>query len=213
MGALPVEEYVARVLTGEFGACREPQALAALAMAARTYAVWMMRHEGLGTSTKPMPNSTKKQVVASRATLLAGDAARATRGGLILYKHAPILASHNAGAIWLRAARTGASGRDESHTEKNITYNQGLAGRLVRPTPIASAKVQGNRGCLSQNGADELARQGYRWPDICRYFYGRDIDFSIAEPGTRPSPKVRPESSGDLLPLIAAIGLGYRFVG
>ena len=67
MGVLPFEEYVARVVTGELGMAREPQALMALAMAARSYAVWIMANEGLGTTAKPMPNSPKKQVVAGLA--------------------------------------------------------------------------------------------------------------------------------------------------
>ena len=218
MGRMPLEQYVARVVTAELGESREPQALAALAMAARTYAVWFMRHEGLGTDAKPMPNATRYQVVAGAPMALAIEAAKATRSGLILYKHRPLLACHNAGAIWERGALTGAGGKDPTGTEKNITYNQGLTGKSVKPTRIASANVEGNRGCLSQHGADALASRGYVWPEILRYFYGRDVDFNIPEPAVRrpspapgptPKPAAKPSGSsgGDLVfPLAAALG-------
>ena len=219
MGRMPLEQYVARVVTGELGESREPQALAALAMAARTYAVWIMRHDGLGTDAKPMPNSTRYQVVAGAATALATEAAKATRSGLIFYKHRPILACHNAGATWHRGALTGAGGKDPTGTEKNITYNQGLTGKAVKPTRIASANAESNRGCLSQHGADALAARGYVWPEILRYFYGRDVDFNIPEPAVRrpspapgpaPKPAAKPSGSsgGDLVfPLAAAFGV------
>ena len=177
----------------------------------------MMRNEGLGTVAKPMPNSAKKQVVAGAPTALATEAARATKGGLILYKHQPILACHNAGAIWLPGALTGAGGRDDSRTEHNITYNQGLAGRQVKSTPIARGNLDANRGCLSQNGADALAARGYTWAEILRYFYGQDIDFSIPAPAGRRTPpasrpRPAPRSGGDLLPLAAGLGLAVKLV-
>jgi hypothetical protein len=45
-------------------------------------------------------------------------------------------------------------------TERNITYNRALQGRSVRPTPIARASIEGNRGCFSQNGSVALAARG-----------------------------------------------------
>jgi len=188
MGQLPFEEYVARVVTGELGASREPQALAALAMAARTYALWMMQHEGLGTADKPMPNSTTKQVVAGVATRLATEAVKATRGGLILHRSRLVLASHVAGAIWPAGASSGRLGADASTTEKYIRYNEGLVGASVHPSPIANLKHEDNRGCLSQNGAIALAQRGLVWPEILRYFYGRDLEFTCAEPAGRRRP-------------------------
>jgi hypothetical protein len=195
IGPLSLEEYVARVVTGENGRSREPQSLQALALAARTYAVYLNRAEGWGTAAKPMPNSTTKQVVSGAPTPLAAAAAQATRGGLILWKHQPILAFHNAGAVWPKGALTGAGGRDESGTEKNITYNRGRRANQVRPSPIAKNPLAANRGCFSQNGADELGRQGYGWPEILRWFYGDDIEFSISEPASRISSPVRPQPS------------------
>jgi hypothetical protein len=180
-----------------------------MAMAARTYAMWMMQNKGLGTDAKPMPNSTKYQIVAATPTRLAAAAAEATRGGLITHRHQPILACHNAGAIWLLGALTGAGGKDPTGTERNITYNRGLAGKAVKPTPIARASEPGNRGCLSQYGADELARRGAMWPGILRYFYGRDAEFTIPEPASRrgaPAPNVVASSSA--LPFLGLAVIG-----
>jgi lysophospholipase L1-like esterase len=223
MGQLAMEEYVARVVTAEIGATHETQALAALAMAARTYAVWMMQHEGLGKADKPMPNSDRKQVVARAATQRAADAARATRGGLILHRGRVVLASYVAGAIWPPGASHGRLGRDDTKTEKYVTYNDGLVGAAVRGSPIASMKHEDNRGCLSQNGAIALAQRGLVWPEILRYFYGRDLEFTCAEPAgrlaspaPRPSPPARnaaaSTASGDESFVLLAVGLAVSRV-
>jgi hypothetical protein len=225
MGELPTEEYVARVVTGEIGGTREPQALAALAMAARSYAVWMMRHEGLGTTDKPMPNSTRKQVVANAATQRAADAAGATRGGLILHRGRVVLASYVAGAFWPPGASHGRLGRDDTKTEKYVTYNDGLVGASVHRSPIAGMKQEDNRGCLSQNGAIALAQRGFVWPEILRYFYGRDLEFTCAEPASRLGPRTPRSSptppsaaalaaSGDESLVLLAVGLAVsRAIG
>src|SRR6185312_6495071 len=109
-------------------------------------------------------------------------------------------------------------------------YNRDHRAKQVRPSPIAKNALAANRGCLSQNGADELSRQGYGWPEILRWFYGDDIEFSIPEPASRRSPPVRPQPSpkpspkpspeeGDssVLPLLAgaagAAVLGKLFLG
>jgi lysophospholipase L1-like esterase len=218
MGQLPMEEYIARVVTAEIGGTREPQALAALAVAARSYAVWMMQHEHLGTADRPMPNSERKQVVARVAIQRAADAARATRGGLILHHARIVLASYVAGAIWPPGASHGRLGRDDTKTEKFVTYNDGLVGAAVHRSPIAGMKQEDNRGCLSQNGAIALAQRGFVWPEILRYFYGRDLDFTCAEPASRLGPRTprtspSPSSaaalaaSGDESLVLLAVGL------
>jgi lysophospholipase L1-like esterase len=218
MGQLPMEEYVARVVTGEIGLTREPQALAALAVAARTYAVWMMQHEHLGSVDRPMPNSERKQVAARVALQRAADAARATRGGIILRRGRVVLASYVAGAIWPLGASHGRLGRDEKRTERFVTYNDGLVGEAVHRSPIASMTLEDNRGCLSQNGAIALAQRGFVWPEILRYFYGRDLDFTCAEPASRLGPRTPPTSpaapsaaalaaSGDESLVLLAVGL------
>ena len=203
MGAMPFEEYVGRVVTGEIGSAREPQALMALAMAARSYAVWMMTREGWGTAAKPITNSQRKQVVAGNVAPLCAKAAQATRGGLVLHNGRVVLCYHVAGAIWLPGATSGLHGEDPYRTEHAITYNLGRAGGDVHPTPIGLLTHPDNRGCLSQNGAVTLAQQGALWPQILRFFYGRDITFTIPSPAPAP-PRPPPPASGRAAPSSAA---------
>jgi hypothetical protein len=218
-GRLPLEEYVARVATGELGQSREPEALAWLAMAARTYAAWFMAHEGLGTGDKPFPNSQQKQVAARVATPAAIEATARTRNGLITHNGRMILASHVAGAVWPPGASNGRNGKDAFHTEKWVTYNAGQRGRNVALSPIASMHRPDNRGCLSQEGAMALATRGEKWPDILRYFYGDDIAFTIPDPtrrGPGASPNKKPADSagfGEVLLLAAGAYGAYRLLG
>ena len=176
-GPLDLEDYVARVVTAELGAARQPQALAAQAMVARSYVVWRTSHEGYGTEAKPVPNSPQFQVCARAATPLCLQATAATRGGVVLHRGRVVLTSYVAGAIWPPGASTGRNGADPTKTEHAVTYNEGLVGAAVKPTPNASP-IADNRGCLSQNGAVELGRRGVLWPAILRCFYGADIAFT-----------------------------------
>jgi hypothetical protein len=224
-GQLGLEDYVARVVTAELGAARQPQALAAQAMAARSYVVWRMSHEGHGTESKPVPNSPQFQVCARAATPLCLQATAATRGGLVLYGGRVVLTSYVAGAIWPPGASTGRNGADPTQTEHAVTYNEGLVGAAVKPTPNASP-IADNRGCLSQNGAVELGRRGVLWPAILRCFYGADIAFTCPEPsarrpdGPRPAipptkprpPEPRDESKDSGPVLLAVVAAAYQFL-
>jgi hypothetical protein len=197
-GTLDLEDYVARVVTAELGAARQPQALAAQAMAARSYVVWMVLHQGYGTQAKPVPNSTSFQVCARAATPLCIEAAAATRGGLVLHGGRVVLTSYVAGAFWPPEASTGRGGADPTKTEHAVTYNDGLVGAAVKPTPNAG-RIADNRGCLSQNGAVELGRRGYLWPAIVRCFYGADVEFTCSEPALpRPAPPPPPPRRPDV---------------
>lgn len=197
-GLLDLEDYVARVVTAELGAARQPQALAAQAMAARSYVVWMALHQGYGTQNKPVPNSTRFQVCARAATPLCIQATAATRGGLVLHRGRVVLTSFVAGAFWPPGASTGRGGDDPTETEHAVSYNDGLVGAAVKPTPNAG-KIADNRGCMSQNGAVELGRRGYLWPAILRYFYGADIEFTCPEPSMpRPAPPPPPARRPDV---------------
>jgi hypothetical protein len=89
-----------------------------------------------------------------------------------------------------------------------------------------------NRGTLSQNGADALAARGWTWPRILRFFYGEDLEFTLAEPADRVVPASAPtphapapsppratpslpmkEDSDDGSMLIAATLAAFRFLG
>jgi lysophospholipase L1-like esterase len=225
LGELMLEDYVARVVTGEVGGFVQLEALKAQALAARTFVERALRDDAqLGARDKPVKNGEDFQVAARVATDLAVRAARDTRGGAILHRGKLILANYVAGAPWAPGASRGT--RTASHsTERYVTYNAGLRGAAVVPTPLADTRRADNRGCLSQNGARTLALRGWKWPRILRFFYGEDVEFTIGEPADAPSrPQLRtpaPASTkgapsrrpDDVVPLFAVAALAYRIFG
>jgi len=219
-GELPLDAYVARVVTAEMGGSREIEALKAQAIVARTFVERALRDDPtLGTAAKPVPNSPKSfQAAAAEATPLATRAANETRGGVALYRGRLILAMYVNGAPWAPTAWKGVA-TAKYPLERHVTYNAGLTGRSVQPTYRADPRRPDNRGDMSQNGADALAARGWKWPQILRYFYGEDLDFTVpepADPGARPRrPKPSTTSSGsDNGPLLLALGVAaLRLLG
>ena len=166
------DEYLPRVCAGEH-VNAHPEAKAALVIVARTFMLRAMRdHPTLGRTT-PIKNGTTFQVFARGATEECIAAAGRTRGIVLRYGGRLIWANHVAGAPWLA---DGARGKDGSGTEKWITYNYGRSGADVIPTHLTLSSHPGNRGCLSQNGADWLARHGWRHDEILRFFFGEDVE-------------------------------------
>jgi hypothetical protein len=167
------EEYLPRVCSNEL-LHGFPEAHTAQVIAARTYVLRAMRDRpGLGR-TIPLLNSTRFQTY-SRSKPAAGcaDAARRVRGIVIRHRGRLIFANYVAGAF--RRA-DGSLGQDPTNTEKWVTYNVGRSGSDVVPTKLALTTHPGNRGCMSQNGAQWLAARGYNHGTILRYFYGEDIE-------------------------------------
>lgn len=171
------EDYLPRVVTGENGRAH-PEALKAQAVAARTYVLRAMRDDLQLGRTKPIANSQKFQVFAKTALPSCIAAVDATRGMVGKYEGALIIANFVAGAIW----ENGKPGRDPTNTEKWVTYNEGKTGNSVTPTRLSSVQRKDNRGCMSQNGADALARAGRTFNDILRFFYGADLQIAATNP-------------------------------
>lgn len=169
---MDLEDYVARVCTRENGAAAF-EALKAQAVAARTYVLRAMRDEApIGTPAKPIPNSQAFQTYAPAASPACAAATGQTRGVVLRYKGALIVANYVAGA------RLGPDGRmvdDPTRTEKWVTYNRGRSGPQVVPTPLSRVDRTDNRGCLSQNGSDWMARRGHDFVAILRFYYGEDV--------------------------------------
>jgi hypothetical protein len=192
LGVLPVEEYVARVVTGEVGdfmtELSDLDGLRAQAIAARTYVQYNCQQDPkLGTAEKPVRNTPQFQVFARVPKALPAQATAATRGGLALYRTELVCTFYVSGGAWPPGANNGRNGSDPTHTEHNVTYNAGLTGSAVVPSPMGT-RVQANRGCMSAEGARTLSRRGMLWPSILRYFYGADLDFTIPEPRPTPMP-------------------------
>jgi hypothetical protein len=167
------EDYVPRVVTGENGRAH-PEALKAQAIASRTYCLRAMQDDPKLGRTTPLINSQKFQVFAKTALPQCVDAVNATRGMVAKHGGRLIIANYVAGAIW----KDGKPGSDPTKTEKWVTYNEGRTGASVQPTRLSSIKRPDNRGCMSQNGADWLARNGRGYIDILRYFYGADAEIA-----------------------------------
>lgn len=171
-GWMDLEDYVARVCTQENGAAAF-EALKAQAVAARTYVLWAMRDEApTGTPEKPIPNSQSFQTYAAVATPACSAATAQTRGLVLRFGGALVVASYVAGA---RLDDAGAVSSDPTHTEKWVTYNHGRAGAGVQKTPLLNTDRADNRGCMSQNGADWMARRGHDFVTILRFYYGEDV--------------------------------------
>lgn len=192
-GSTKLESYVAGVVAAENGAAAQA-ALRAQAIAARTFVLRAMRDDpALGTYKKPIPNSERFQVYVHSPSPRAILAAAETAGIVCRYKGELIICNYVAGAIWTPA---GKPGQDPTGTEKWVTYNDGKTGATVKPSPISNTGRTDNRGCKSQNGADWLARNGYDYSAILRYFYGADLEigplFPSVPAGSTPAPPQGP---------------------
>jgi hypothetical protein len=171
-GWMDLEDYVARVCTQENGAAAF-EALKAQAVAARTYVLRAMRDEApIGTPQQPIPNSQAFQTYAVAASPACAAATTQTRGVVLRYQGGLIVANYVAGA---RLGADGAFVDDPTRTEKWVTYNRGRIGPQVVPTPLSRVDRADNRGCLSQNGSDWMARRGHGFLTILRFYYGDDV--------------------------------------
>ncbi|HSN99366.1 MAG TPA: SpoIID/LytB domain-containing protein [Candidatus Nanopelagicales bacterium] len=168
------DDYVPRVVTRENGNAA-PEALKAQAVAARTYVLRAMRDKpGLGTPLAPIRNTQQFQTYAAKATAACIAATKATAWQVATYQNELIVSCYVAGARWSEDG-VPLEGTDPLNTERWVTYNEVKFGDGVEPTKLALHRKQ-NRGCMSQNGADWLARHGYGYLGILRCFYGADMD-------------------------------------
>jgi Stage II sporulation protein len=177
-GWLDIEEdYLARVCTQENGKAAYA-ALETQVIAARTYLLRAMRDDpALGSEAKPVVNGESFQAYAASANPGCAQAAAATRGLVGVFQGELIVANYVAGAL---VRFDGSIGKDPTHTEKFITYNEGKSGDDVTPAPkpIALPSRPDNRGCMGQNRADYLATSGYDTLAILHYFYGADLELT-----------------------------------
>ncbi|UQA60409.1 SpoIID/LytB domain-containing protein [Polyangium aurulentum] len=167
------EEYLPRVCAGEHRDAH-PEAKAALVIAARTYILRAMRDRPELGRSEAVPNAERFQVFAAEATVECMAAARLTRGIVLRHRGRMIVANYVAGALW---SADGSPGEDPTGTEPWVTYNAGRRGAGVTPTRLSLTTPPGNRGCMSQNGAQWLALHGWGHRQILRFFYGEDVEF------------------------------------
>ncbi|WP_158542435.1 N-acetylmuramoyl-L-alanine amidase [Lujinxingia litoralis] len=177
-GAVDVEEdYLPSVIACENGNA-PMEALKAQAVAARTYAAFIVAAE-----RRPLIPTTRDQVYdCSHATPEARhyQAVRETAGQMLTHRGRLAAAFYVAGAIpSTSSCRPAAGDRDPTGTEKWVTYNQGRTGSDVRGTRLGSLSNPANRGAKSQNGAACLANAGWGYEQILRSYYGDDIGIEV----------------------------------
>ena len=228
-GAMQVEaEYLPGILECEVGGFRKtPSALEAQAIVARTYLLAHLTRKGPDARVRldgtfqcwktPRSTEVREAVRATRDLVLhrhgdvldanyaAGTARRAADCG----PQSPEVSGYEDWESWtdMRAAWTDARRNGKrlrfggvAWTELLVTKNEGRDGLAVEPTPFAAIRPT-NRGAFGQWAAACLAgKRGYKTPEIVRYFFGADVQFShpVAPPAADSPPSRRP--AADSLP-------------
>jgi hypothetical protein len=212
-------EYLPGVLACEVGGFRKtPAALEAQAIVARTYLLAHLTRQGPEAvvrldGTFQCWKAPSADADAVRAAVRATDDLVLHTGGDVLDANyaagsnkreadcrpkPPEAAGYDTYATWaeMRAAWVAARKAGKrlrfdgvGWTELLVTDNEGRTGLAVEPTPFAPKRPT-NRGAFGQWAAACLAgKRGYAAPDIVRFFFGADVEFSqpvappIAPPG------------------------------
>ena len=181
-GIVDVEtDYIPHVINCENGAAGF-EALKALAVAARSYLYYTLDRKG------EIADNPGDQVYrcGRSPTPLARAAARATNGLVLHYRDTQVAGFHVAGAKHRAPECRREAGKpvqDPTATEPYVTYNAGRRDRDVEQTSLGLVHPRNlaNRGCKSQNGATCLAKQGWKYRDILRFYYGEDIEIVQAQ--------------------------------
>ncbi len=170
-------DYLPHVVNCENGAA-DQAALEAQAVAARSYLYYRLSTGGsIGDGTGDQVYSCGREPGPEHVA-----AVEATSGRVLQYQGTQVAAFYVAGALQDGPSCTGGTD-DPTSTEQWVTYNEGLSGDAITQTELGfvSPSNHANRGCMSQNGGDCLAEQGYVVDDILRFYYGEDIEIVQAE--------------------------------
>jgi MYXO-CTERM domain-containing protein len=194
------DDYIPNVVACENG--NAPlEALKAQAIQARGFLYYK-----LGTGATVIRNSQSDQVYKCSYTTARDihfQAARETRGLYLSYQGTTVAPFYVAGAIppnpnsgEVSTACKGTGGTDRTNTERYVTYNEGLSGCNIKMSPLGwvptdCLRNKANRGCASQNGQACMARRGWGYERMIRFYYGADIVLSQAG-GTCGGPYVPP---------------------
>lgn len=163
-GTYSLDEYVERVVTAENGGANE-EALKALAVAARTYAV-----NRTDNCTKTIPNSTAAQVMADKPTERVSNALQSVRGSVMLYNGNYFSAEYSS---FLGTC----SGDTCSSTFVKVPSNEKAT--FTMPKKYLTLNAGHERG-LSQNGSNYMASQGKTYQEILEFFYADGIQITGA---------------------------------
>jgi hypothetical protein len=173
------QEYLPRGIQCENGPA-DDEALKALAVAARSYLYYKVARTGfLRDSTADQVFGCQREPEPRHRAAVA-----ATRREVLQYR------GHQVAGFYVAGARAGdgkgtlacGSGADPTRTEPYVTYNEGASGEAVRQSRLGLRHDDNlaNRGGLSQHGSHCLARAGYDYRSILRFYYGEDIALASA---------------------------------
>ncbi|MCC6746783.1 MAG: hypothetical protein IT371_03935 [Deltaproteobacteria bacterium] len=180
------QDYLPQVLACE-NPYAGPEALRALAVAARSYLYYTAASLGRGGW---ICDSQDCQVYTCSAARLDPslpverqppghrkyfEAVRDTALQVLTYRGEVIAGFHMKGGT----PGSGCRGRPDHWTEACVTYNEGLGDAQAHraPSPFAHPASPNNHGCLSQLGSSCLEEAGYGYAQILGFYYGR------SEPG------------------------------
>ncbi len=166
-------EYLPKVIACENDAA-DWEAMLANVISARTYAYYIQYQERkngeLFDDIRDQTFNCKNPV---NETIRA--AIRATSGQVLTYRGNLIAGFYVLGAsVAGEGADDPCMGEGSSGSERYVTYNDGNYGSDVNYSKIGS-RINANRGCMSQRGAECLSLDGYEHYEILKYFYGEDI--------------------------------------
>lgn len=179
-------DYLPHVVDCENGGA-SPEALRVQAVAARTYLYYKLETSGAITDGQgDQVYSCGKTPSAAHA-----QAVKDTAGEVLRYDGTTIASFFVAGG---KASPPACKGDSTAATEKYVTYNEGKSGAGITQTTLGfvSPSNARNRGCMSQNGSDCLAKAGKGYADILRFYYGADIAIERATGPCVPA-KVEPD--------------------
>jgi len=180
-------DYLPHVVACENGGA-DTEALKAQAVAARSYMHYKINLSGA------ICDGTGCQVYTcgNKPTSKHYDAVKATAGQVLRWGGITICAFYVAGAKPKTSSCKGNIA--DNYTEKYVTYNWGKSGSSITQSTLGWVNPGNkyNRGCKSQNGANCLSKNGWKYPNILKFYYGSDIQL-LTTTGPCVNP-VKPDS-------------------
>ena len=162
-GTYDLDDYVEKVVTAENGGAH-PEALKALAIAARTYAI-----NRTNNCEDTIPNSTAAQVMAYEASEKVKSALQSVKGSVMLYNGNIFSAQYS--SFW-----GDCNGDSCTSTFKKTPSDESATYTIPRSyVTIAHGHEYG----LSQNGSNYMAtEEGKTFDEILKFFYADGIEIT-----------------------------------
>ena len=166
-GTYELDDYIERVVTAENGGAH-PEALKALAVAARTYAL-----NKTDNCKNSIENSTSSQVMAEKASDRVKDALANVKGSIMLYNGKYFSAQYS--------SFYGSCNGTQCTSTFIKTPSDEKATFTMPYTYLTTAANAGHEYGLSQNGSHYMATvQGKTYDEILRFFYADGIEITGA---------------------------------